>query len=185
MAIVSFVGVTAAENPRLAVVDMQKLFKEYYRTTEAQKRYNMEYAMIQKGFNEQIEAINPMSLLLEKLQNQIQSDTLTDEQKSKKAADMRLVNQERRMMRDRAKQFEAEERDRVGKLMMASVKGIMREIRAKVVTHGEREGYDFVFDKSGKNSNQVSYFIYLKDAEDITEQILQELNEFAPNAADK
>ena len=62
------------------------------------------------------------------------------------------------------------------------MEGIMREIRSKVVDHAERAGYDYVFDKSGKNSNQVSYFIYLKDAEDITATILKELNELAPGA---
>jgi hypothetical protein len=40
-----------------------------------------------------------------------------------------------------------------------------------------------VFDKSGKNTNQISFFIYLKDATDITAVMLKELNKLAPTAA--
>ena len=63
------------------------------------------------------------------------------------------------------------------------MQGIMSEIRAKVVSFAEKQGYDFVFDKSGKNTNQISFFIYLKDATDITAVMLKELNKLAPSAA--
>lgn len=88
-------------------------------------------------------------------------------------------------MKDQIKQFEKQERERVKRLMSASMWGLMREIRGRVVSHAEQQGYDFVFDKSGKNSNQVSYFIYLKDPKDITVRVLNELNQFAPSAEGK
>lgn len=185
IALWSVVGAISAENPKMAMVDMQKLFKQYNRTAAAQERFNMEYATIQKDVNERIEVMNQMRLMLNNLQNQMESGTLTDEQKKKKESEWRLVDQERKIMKDQIKQFEKQERERVKRLMSASMWGLMREIRGRVVSHAEQQGYDFVFDKSGKNSNQVSYFIYLKDPKDITVRVLNELNQFAPSAEGK
>lgn len=185
MALGSVAGAISAENPKMATVDMQKLFKEYNRTAAAQERFNMEYATIQKDINERIEVMNQMRLVLKNLQNQMESGALSDEQKKKKASEWKLVDQERKMMKDQIKQFEKQEREKVKRLMSASMQGLMREIRGRVVSHAEQQGYDFVFDKSGKNSNQVSYFIYLKDPVDITASVLNELNEFAPSAEGK
>ena len=54
-----FVGSAAAQDAKLkiATVDMQQLFKEYYRTTEAQQQINVERARIQKDNNEKLTAI--------------------------------------------------------------------------------------------------------------------------------
>lgn len=185
MTIASVVGVISAENPKMATVDMQRLFKDYDRTNAVQNRFNMEYAVIQKGVNERIEEVTRMRLMLEKLQAEIDSDTLTDVEKSKKEQELMLIDHERKMMGDKIKMFEEQEREKVKRLMAASMQGIMREIRGRVVDHAEQEGYDYVFDKSGKSSNQVAYFIYLKDAKDITATMIEKLNKFVSNTDGK
>mgnify|MGYP003894791773 FL=1 len=63
------------------------------------------------------------------------------------------------------------------------MQGIMSEIRGKVISFADKQKYDFVFDESGKNTNQISFFIYLKDATDITSEMLKELNDSAPEGA--
>jgi Skp family chaperone for outer membrane proteins len=52
-----------------------------------------------------------------------------------------------------------------------------------VISFADKQKYDFVFDESGKNTNQISFFIYLKDATDITSEMLKELNDSAPEGA--
>ena len=185
MTIASVVGAISAENPKVATVDMQELFKGYDRTTASQNRFNMEYAAIQKSINDKIEAVIQMRLRLEKLRGEIDSGTLTDAEKSKKEQELRLIDHERRMMGQESKRFESQEREKIESLMAASMQGIMSEIRGRVVDHAEQEGYDYVFDKSGKSSNQVAYFIYLKDAKDITATMIEKLNKFVSNTDGK
>ena len=60
------------------------------------------------------------------------------------------------------------------------MRGIMSEIRGKLITYAEKQKYDYVFDESGKNTNQSSFFIYLKEAKDITPEVLMELNDSIP-----
>jgi len=172
----------SAENPKMATVDMQKLFKEYHRTKTAQERFNTEYARIQKAINERGEAMNRMRRMLGAIAEQIKTGKPTDEEKNNKESEAKLIAQELKMMDSEVKRFSTQEKRKVAQLKAASMQGIMQEIRLKVVDHSKEQGYDFVFDKSGRNTNQVSFFIYLKDAKDITANMLKELNKFAPGA---
>ncbi len=175
-------GVASAENPKMATVDMQKLFKEYHRTITSQKRFNIEYARIQKGVNERVEAMNRMRKMLQSIAGQLKQEGVSDDEKRNKQREGQLISQEMKMMEREMKAFSNQEKQKVAQLKAASMQGIMREIRQKVEAHSRQQGFDFVFDKSGKNTNQVSFFPYIKDAKDITANMLKDLNKFAPGA---
>lgn len=175
-------GAAGAEAPKMATVDMQKLFKEYHRTIDAQKRFNAEYARIQKGVNERGEAVKRIQRMLQTLSEEIKKGELPAEDLEAKKREGALLSQELRMMKNAMEQYATGEKKRVSKLKAASMQGIMKEIKQTVTEHAEEQGFDFVFDKSGKNTNQVSFFIYLRDAQDITASMLKELNKFAPGA---
>ena len=185
MVITAMAGAVYAEKPRIGTVDMQEIFRKYYRTNEAQERFNMEYANIQKVVNERIDVSGELNLMMKKLKSEILSGELTGELKNKKVVEYKILSQKHKSIINEMEQFQDEEKSKVVKLKKARMIGILREIRQKVSEFSEREGYDFVFDKSGKNTNQVSFFIYLKDAEDITSAVLKELNQLAPDASVK
>lgn len=185
MVITAMAGAVYAEKPRIGTVDMQEIFRKYYRTNEAQERFNMEYANIQKVVNERIDVSGELNLMMKKLKSEILSGELTGELKNKKVLEYKILSQKHKSVINEMEQFQDEEKSKVVKLKKARMIGILREIRQKVSEFSEREGYDFVFDKSGKNTNQVSFFIYLKDAEDITSAVLKELNQLAPDASVK
>ena len=64
--------------------------------------------------------------------------------------------------------------------MVARMKGILEEIRKLVEEKAKAEDFDYVFDKSGLSTSQVPFFLYTKDATDITAVLLKELNKDAP-----
>jgi len=187
MALIGVMGMMStsyvmAEAPKIATVDMQKLFREYYRTVAAQKRFNVEYARIQKGVSERTEAMGKLSRMLRAMSAKVENKEMTEGEKEKLRGEAKLMDQELRMMRDELKRYVESEKMKVAKLKGLSMRGIMDEIRKKVIEHSKEQGFDFVFDISGKNTNQVSFFIFLKDAQDITDNMLKELNKFAPDA---
>lgn len=177
------VATSDAEKPDIGMVDMQKLFAQYYRTEAAQKQFNQDYAGIQKKVNQQLEQINMMISELKSLNEKLKSESLDENLKQKYSQEFQLIDQQRKMFIEEMKRAEYEEKKEVARRKAASMQGIMSEIRAKVVSFAEKQEYDFVFDKSGKNTNQISFFIYLKDATDITAVMLKELNKLAPSAA--
>ncbi len=175
-------GTVSAEKPKIATVDMQKLFKEYHRTNTAQKRFNTEYARIQKGVNERLESIHRSRVILMTIGRQLENGSLSEEEKESKKQEAQLISQQLKLMQNEMRTFSNQEKQKVAKMKASSMKGIMDEILRKVIAHSKKQGFDFVFDKSGKNTNQVSFFPYLKDATDITANMLKELNKFAPGA---
>ncbi len=175
-------GMVSAANPNMATVDMQKLFKEYHRTVSAQKRFNTEYARIQKDINERVEVMNRMRRTLQTIAGQLKQEGLSDAEKRLKQREGQLVAQEIKMVEQDIKIYSKQEKQRVAQLKAASMQGIMKEIQQKVEVHAKMQGFDMVFDKSGKNTNQVSFFLYLKHAKDITANMLKNLNKFAPGA---
>jgi outer membrane protein len=169
-----------ADKPQIGVVDIQRLFKEYYRTEEAQKQFNQDYAAIQKTVNQQLEQINEMVLQLKSLNDRLKDENLDENARYKCAQEFKLIDKKRQALLAEMKQVEFENKKRVARRKAASLQGIMSEIRGKVISFADKQKYDFVFDESGKNTNQISFFIYLKDATDITSEMLKELNDSAP-----
>ncbi len=161
---------------------MQKLFREYHRTARSQERFSVEYAKIQKKVGERRGALQRKQFVLASIMEQLRKGGLDEEQKAGKQSEARMLDQELKMMGAEVQRFSAQERQKVDRLKASSMMGIMQEIRQKVVAHAKKQGYDFVFDRSGKNTNQVTFFIYLKDAKDITALMLKELNKSAPGA---
>lgn len=178
-------ALSEAGKPRIATVDMQGLFADYFRTTQAQEQFNKDYAAIQKQVNQEIEKINQLALELRSLGEKLKSGNLNEEDMQKCRQEFELIDQQRRLLITEKTQSEEEAKRDVANRKEASTQAIMSEIRAKVARIAQEKGYDYVFDQSGKNTNQVSFFLYLKDATDITATVLKELNQFAPNSPDE
>lgn len=171
-----------AEKPKMATVDMQKLFKEYHRTVTAQKHFNAEYASIQKSIDEKSEVVKKMRIKIQAIAGEIKKEGVSDEDKKAKQQEGQLIAQEMKILQRNIEEFTRVERAKVAQKKAASMQGIMADIKKNVVTLSEKMGYDYVFDRSGLNTNQVSFFLYLKDATDITATMIKELNKFAPGA---
>ncbi|MGB0992303.1 MAG: OmpH family outer membrane protein [Akkermansiaceae bacterium] len=176
---------SAAETPKMATVDMQKLFKNYHRTISAQAVFNKEYARIQKGVNERLEVANAKRQMLTANSAELKKEGLSDDERLTKQREQQMMIQELRMIERASQNYSQRERAKIAQQKAASMHGIMNEIKQKVEAHAKANGYDYVFDKSGKNTNQITFFIYLKDAADITASMLKELNKFAPESSGK
>lgn len=169
-----------AGKPKIAVVNIQKLFKEYYRTADAQKQFNKDYAAIQSKVNQELEQINEMILQLKSLSERLKEEGIDENTKFECAQEFKMIDQQRQVFLTEMKQAELESKKKVARRKAASMQGIMSEIRGKLITFAEKQKYDYVFDESGKNTNQSSFFIYLKEAKDITPEVLIELNDSIP-----
>ncbi len=176
------VGSASAQRLKIATVDMQKLFKDYYRTTEEQQKFSEEFARIQKENNERLSGIRALEEQLQKLKKKIEDPTLADSVKRKKSREFQLKLDEAKAMDRERREFLGRRTRALELKKQASMQGILEEIRKRIVDHSKKEDFDFVLDKSGLTSNQVPLILYTKDATDITEALLVEINKDAPKA---
>jgi len=179
---VSLVGSAAAQEGKLkiATVDMQQLFKEYYRTAEAQKQINVERAKIQKDNNERLGRIRELENDLQNLKKQLEDPKNSDSKKQTLFKDWQTKQQEGIALDRERREFLQRRNQALNEKMVQRMKGILEEIRKLVEELAKTENYDYVFDKSGLSTAQVPFMLYTKDATDITANLLKDLNKNAP-----
>lgn len=169
-------GISLAEKPVIATVDMQKLLKEHHLTLAAQKRFSADYARIQKSIDEKSDEVKKMRAKLQSIAAEIKKEKISEKTKLAKQQEGKFIAQEIKMTLRLIDDLTRIERAKVAQKKNISKQAIMAEIKETVVSLAEKKGYDYVFDQSGLNTNQVSFFLYLKDTPDITTSMLKELN---------
>ena len=170
----------AAPTVKIATVDMQELFKQYYRTNEAQKQINVERARIQKDNNERLARIRELETNLGNLKKQIEDPSINDSKKQALFKDWQMQQQEGIALDRERREFLQRRNQALNEKMVQRMKGILEEIRKLVEEQAKTDDYDYVFDKSGLSTSQVPFLLYTKDATDITVGLLKELNKDAP-----
>ncbi|MFT3990898.1 MAG: OmpH family outer membrane protein [Luteolibacter sp.] len=178
----SFITVAAAQDGKLkiATVDMQELFKQFYKTNEAQKQINVERARIQKENNERLSRIRELEDNLGKLRKQLEDPALNDSKKQSLFKEWQAQQQEGIALDRERREFLQRRNQALNEKMVQRMKGILEEIRKVVETQAKSDSFDYVFDKSGLSTSQVPFLLYTKDATDITAGILKNLNKDAP-----
>jgi Skp family chaperone for outer membrane proteins len=177
-----FVGSAAAQDAKLkiATVDMQQLFKEYYKTNEAQQQINVERARIQKDNNEKLTAIRQIETDMGALKTQTEDPSLSDQKKAQAYKDHQAKYQEGIQLDKERREYLSRKNQALNEKMVQRMRGILEEIRKLVEERAKSENFDYVFDKSGMSTSQVPFLLYTKDATDITAALLKDLNKDAP-----
>jgi Skp family chaperone for outer membrane proteins len=164
----------------IATVDMQELFKQYYRTNEAQKQINVERARIQKDNNERLARIRDLEENLGNLRKQLEDPAINDSKKQTLFKEWQMQQQEGIALDRERREFLQRRNQALNEKMVQRMKGILEEIRKLVEEQAKVGNYDYVFDKSGLSTSQVPFLLYTKDATDITAGLLKDLNKDAP-----
>ncbi len=170
----------AQDAVKIATVDMQELFRQYYKTNEAQQQINIERARIQQDNNERLARIRELEESLGNLRANIEDPTTPDSRKQALSRDFTAQQQEAMHLDRERREFLQRRNQALNEKMVQRMRGILEEIRALVEEQARSDDYDFVFDKSGLSTSQVPVLLYSKDATDITSVLLQDLNKDAP-----
>jgi outer membrane protein len=180
LAAVLISAASAADKVNIATVDMQELFKQYYRTNEAQKQINVERARIQKDNNERLSRIRELETSLGNLRKQLDDPAINDSKKQTLFKEFQTKQQEGVALDRERREFLQRRNQALNEKMIQRMKGILEEIRKLVEEQAKKDDYDYVFDKSGLSTSQVPLLLYTKDATDITTVLLKDLNKDAP-----
>lgn len=169
------------EKPVAALVNIQELFREYYKTIAAESQINIERARIQKGNSDMRQKVWALDTNLKEI-NQMMGvgQDLSDEKRQSLVRQAGMLIQKREQLERQRKEIVQSQHQELNRRMVARIKGILKEIRGIVVENAERGGFDYVFESAGLNTSQVPFVLYAKDATDITPMILKELNKDAP-----
>jgi len=175
------VGSAEEEKLRTAVVNIQKLFRNYHKVDKAEEEINMERARIQKEHNDVAGRLRSMDQSLRELEVSLQSTNLTGQNRSSLEREKGVRFHEReRINHERTSDLRARHTE-LNRKMVARMDALLQEIHDLVAVQAERLGFDLVFDVDGTSSSQVPMLLFARDAMDITPMILKELNKNGPS----
>ena len=169
-----------AQGMKVGIVDMNRVFAEYYKTKDAEQDVNDQKELAKK----ELEARNVQyKALIEKYQllaKQIKDPAITAELRAQKQEEAKGIASEARSLEREKKEFA----DRRQRMLLTEVdrarKAIIEEIQDLVKATAKQRNYDIVFDKSGVGDRGIPFLLHSKDAVDFSKAIIEQLNKGAP-----
>jgi outer membrane protein len=174
-----------AADLKFAVVDMAKAFTEYYKTKDASARIKGNRDKALSEANERYAVYKNLLSETQKASKEAQDPVLSQEARLKAQATVQDKGKELRALEQEISEFQNRRSQQIQQEQMQLQRGLYEEIVSIVREKSKSEGMDFVFDKSGISINTVPVLLYYKDAQDITDQIIVELNKNAPAPSTK
>jgi len=161
---------------KIGTVDMQRAFKEYNKTKDAEAKMKDAASAAQKEFNDRAESYKKALDEVNNLNKQLDAPALSPDAKSQKAKERddkiaNIKNMEREMT-----DFRQTRERQLQEQQMHMREGIVKEITDVVMTKVRDNKMDLVFDKSGMSLNGVPVVMYAPDTFDFTNDIMTVLN---------
>lgn len=165
-----------AQGLKVGTVDMQRAFKEYSKTKDAEAKINEAKNAAKKEYDDRAESYKKALDEINNLNKQLESAATSGDAKTKLAKDRddkitNIKNMEReinefRQTRERQLQEQA----------LRMREGIVKEISDVVMDKVKANRMDLVFDKSGMSLNGVPVVMYAPENTDFTNDIITVLN---------
>jgi outer membrane protein len=170
------VAVFAQGTMKIGTVDMQRAFKDYNKTKEAEAKINDAKNSAKKEYDDRAEAYKKALDEINNLNKQLESSALSADKKTQIAKDRddkiaNIKNMEREIS-----DFRQTRERQLQEQLMRVREGIVKEITDVVMEKVKSNNLDLVFDKSGMSINGVPVLMYSHDNIDFTNDIIAVLN---------
>src|SRR5207253_10437729 len=166
------IGALAQGTLKIGTVDMQRAFKEYNKTKDAEAKVNDAKNAAKKEFDDRTDGYKKALDEINKLNQQLDAPALSADAKAQKAKerDEKIANI--KTMEREINDFRQTREQQLQQQAMRMREGIVKEITDVVLERVKTNGMDLVFDKSGLSTNYVPVLLYSKDSSDFTTEII-------------
>src|SRR5438034_5662431 len=161
---------------KIGTVDMQKAFKEYNKTKEAEVKMKDAKTAEKNEYDDRAEAYKKALDEINNLNKQLESPALSADKKTgmAKERDDKIANI--KSMEREISDFRQTRERQLQEQLMRMREGIVKEITDVVMDKVKTKNLDFVLDKSGISINRVPVVMYAPDNVDFTSEIIETLN---------
>ncbi len=170
------IGAFAQGGLKIGTVDMQRAFKEYNKTKEAETKINDAKNAAKKEYDDRADAYKKALDEINNLNKQLESPALSADKKTQtaKERDDKIANIKN--MEREISDFRQTRERQLQEQLMRMREGLVKEITDVVMEKVKANNLDLVFDKSGMSINGVPVLMYSHDNIDFTNDIIAVLN---------
>lgn len=161
---------------KIAVIDMDKVFQDYFRTKIVDANLKQQSEIYQGYIRKRNESILKLEEQFKKLRDASQSIALSETEREGKRFEAQKKYREIQEIRADLEQYTKEKGTQFNELQQKKREEILKEINQEVKRRATLEGYTLVLDCSGRTANGISSVVFFQSSLDITDTVLRELN---------
>src|SRR5262249_11515561 len=167
---------------KIGTVDMQRAFKEYNKTKEAEVKINDAKNAAKKEYDDRADAYKKALDEINNLNKQLEAPTLSADAKTQKAKERdEKIASIKNMERD-INQFRDQREKQLQAKAVRKRDDIVKEISDVVMNKVKAANYDLVFDISGVSLNGVPTVMFARPDMDFTTEVVAQLHKAAAAA---
>src|SRR5213592_5151707 len=166
----------AQDTLKIGTVDMQRAFKDYNKTKEAEAKINDAKNAARKEYDDRAQDYKKALDEINNLNKQLESPALSADKKTgmAKERDDKITNIKN--MEREISDFRQTRERQLQEQLMRMREGIVKEITDVVMEKVKANNLDLVFDRSGMSINGVPFLMYSHDNIDFTNDVIAVLN---------
>jgi outer membrane protein len=165
-----------AQGVKIGTVDMNRAFKEYNKTKDAEAKINEAKNAAKKEYDERADAYKKALDEINKLNQQLDAPALSADAKTAKAKERDEKISSIKTMEREINEFRQTRERQLQEQALRMREGIVKEISEVVMDKVKTQTLDFVFDRSGMSLNGVPVVMYARDNVDFTTDVIAVLN---------
>ena len=161
---------------KIGTVDMQRAFKDYNKTKEAESKINDAKNAARKEYDDRAEDYKKALDEINNLNKQLESAALSADKKTQIAKERDDKIAKIKGMEREISDFRQTRERQLQEQLMRVREGIVKEITEVVMEKVKTNNLDLVFDKSGMSINGVPVLLFSHDNIDFTNDVIAVLN---------
>lgn len=161
---------------KIAVVDLEKIFREFYKSRIAEDAIKQQASAYRKYADRLNVELQELLRTAQSARSTALNIALSPAEKQKAEQIAEEKNKAARAKEAEIKLFIQERTRDMRRLEMVKRAEILNEIRAEIRKRAAAEGYDFVFDCSGRTMNDQPTVLHYPEKNNITNSVIRELN---------
>ena len=175
-----FTAHSQAETNKIGIIDMQRVWDKYYKTKQAQAQVDDQTADFEKRKKGMLDDYQKANRDYKKLMESTQDQAVSVEERDrrKSAAEKKLL--EIREIEQDASLFQRTTDEQLKMQARRMTENILRDIRDLVEAKAKAGGYTLVIDVAAKSAVGTPIVLYTNGQNDMTQEVLLQLNSTAP-----
>lgn len=178
--IAATIATSQAASLKIGIVDMRRVYSEYYKTKEYEAKLSKEREEASRKLQEKMDEYKGVAEQIQRLNRDLQNEALSEQAKSEKSKERDERIAKIKGLEREIQEFRTTREGQLQEEALSLREDIVSEINALTEEHAKNESFDLVFDSSGNSLNQVPVLLYTKDAIDFSDAIIEKLNKEAP-----
>ena len=160
----------------IATVSLDKIYDSYWKTDQENKKLQKKQKQAQEKIKGLNESLSKDGEVLARMIKAMNAPSLSAAEKTKRQRQAQLKDQELRQQREAIQAYNNAARKDLELEMRKARDSLMEEIQQVVAAKARAKGFVIVLDKAGKSAAIAPIVVYSADGNDLTEEVLEQLN---------